>query len=149
MTRLLTSTFVVLALCALSATPGARTIGIYDRSAETTISGTINAVVSYPSMNGTFGVHLELKTPNGVVNVHVAPAMFIGENNVSFTTGETITVVGAKIVANKGKTTFVVARTITRGATTLNLRNEEGAPLWTPADDGIDGCGVTHMAQVG
>jgi hypothetical protein len=29
---------------------------------------------------------------------------------------------------------------------TLTMRGPDGRPLWPPASDGTDGCGVSHLA---
>jgi hypothetical protein len=116
----------------------------YSRAAETTATGTILHVVSFPAPDGSVGVHFDLQTPAGFVNVHVAPAMFIGMNNASFFADDKVAIVGVTVVQDGNKS--FVARAITKDLTTLVLRGDDGKPAWTPAIDGIDGCGVNHAA---
>jgi len=116
----------------------------YKTADEVTISGQILHVVSLKGPEG-FGVHFDLKTPTGMVNVHVSPAAFIGEKNFWFFADEQIELVGVKMFVD-GNKSFVV-RSITKdGGKTLVLRDEQGKPLWTPSTDGTDGCGVAHPA---
>src|SRR5262245_52883879 len=113
----------------------------YDRATEVTITGTILHVASAVSADGTVGVHLDLKTADGLVGVAVAPALFIGQNNFWFAADDRVEIIGSRIV-QEGKTIW--ARAVTKGSEKLVLRNEDGVPRWTPAIDGTDGCGVVH-----
>jgi hypothetical protein len=116
----------------------------YDPAGETTISGTLLHVVSLASPEG-FGVHFDLKTPTGMVNVHVAPALFIGESNFWFFADEQVEITGVKMFMDGNKS--FVARSITKSdGKTLELRGPDGKPAWTPAVNGTDGCGVSHPA---
>ena len=116
----------------------------YNPTEETTISGTILHVVSMQAPDG-FGVHFDLKTPNGLINVHVAPAAFIGTSNFWFFADDELEITGVKTFID-GNKSFVV-RTIKKAdGKTLKLRGPDGRPLWTPAVDGTDGCGVSHPA---
>jgi hypothetical protein len=117
---------------------------VYDRAAETTVAGSILHVVAFAAPDGSVGVHFDLKGPNGMVNVHVAPAMFIGINNFSFLADETIAIIGVPVVQDGNK--WFLARAITKDGKTIVLRGEHGKPAWTPAIDGTDGCGVAHPA---
>lgn len=117
---------------------------LYDRASEKTVSGIILHVVSLPEKDGAVGVHLEMKTPDSVVSVHLAPAMFIGEKNFWFFADEPVEVTGAR-VSHDGNTA-IVARLVTKSGKTLTLRNENGTPEWAPSVDGTDGCGVAHAS---
>jgi hypothetical protein len=114
----------------------------YDHSTETALSGTVLHVVTAASTDGTFGVHLDLQTKDGVVYVALGPAMFIGVNNFFVYAGDRVQIIGSRIREDGGA---VYARTISKGATMLVLRDEEGGPKWTPAIEGTDGCGVVHQ----
>jgi hypothetical protein len=114
----------------------------YDGAAETTIAGTILHVVSFSAPDGSVGVHFDFQTPAGLVNVHVAPAMFIGMNNSSFFADDKIAIIGVTVVQDGNK--WFVARAVTKDRKTLVLRGDDGKPAWTPAIDGTDGCGVAH-----
>src|SRR5215208_2459321 len=56
----------------------------YDSKAEVTVSGKILHLVSFAAPDGAVGVHFDLQTPAGLLNVHVAPALFIGQSNFWF-----------------------------------------------------------------
>ncbi len=115
----------------------------YDPSKETSVSGVIRYVVSVSAPDGTIGVHLELKTNDGPVRVHLAPAMFIGMNNFSFLTDETVAIRGAKIT--KAGETAIWARLVIKDGKTLVLRDDDGTPRWPRATmDDPDGCGLDH-----
>ncbi len=116
----------------------------YERAAEITITGTIMHLFSPAAPDGSVGVHLDLKTAGGLVNVHVAPAMFIGQSNFWFYADDQIEVTGTRVSLD-GNTAFW-AKAIRKGSTALILRNDDGTPKWAPASDGTDGCGVNHAA---
>jgi hypothetical protein len=115
----------------------------YDPSKEVAVSGVIRYVVSVTAPDGTVGVHLELTTPEGPVRVHIAPAMFVGMNNFSFLTDETVAVKGAKVT--KAGETAIWARQVVKDGKTLVLRDDDGTPRWPRATmDDPDGCGLAH-----
>jgi hypothetical protein len=146
MTRhLIARTFTVSLWLAASAGLLAQNASIsYDPAAEVTVSGTILHLVSFAAPDGAVGVHFDLKTPAGLVNVHVAPAVFIGQENFWFFADNDVQIVGVKTVMD-GNRSFI-ARTVTKDGKTLTLRRADGKPAWTPSIDGTDGCGVAHTA---
>ena len=135
--RLISGALVVGATAMLAAQAPAR----YDRATEKTYSGTIKAVASYPAPDGAVGVHLDLQTPEGLFDVRVGPAMFVGQENFWFFADDRLVVIGARASGDEGP---IWARAIQRGSAILVLRGEDGTPKWTPATDGTDGCGVNH-----
>ena len=139
--RGLVFTLVMAASAAMLAQGGSFT---YDRAAETTVSGKILFVVAFPAPDGAVGVHFDLKGPNGMVNVHVAPAAYLGQQNVAFFADQQIEVTGVTVIQD-GNKSFVV-RVIKADGKTLTLRTDHGKPSWTPEVEGTDGCGVNHSA---
>ena len=114
----------------------------YDRTAERAIAGTIHAVVTFEDAAGTVGVHLDLQTADGLVSVHVAPAMFIGQSNFWFFADDQVEIIGTRTMHDGN---FAIwAKAIQKGATVLALRNADGTPKWASAAEGADGCGVNH-----
>lgn len=140
-TRILTLAAWTMCSAAILAQSGSVT---YDPAEEMTLSGTILHVVSIPAADGV-GVHFDLKTPDGLVNVHVSPALYIGQSNFWFFADDVIEIAGVKTFVD-GNRSFV-ARSIKKAdGKALMLRGPDGKPLWTPAVDGTDGCGVAHPA---
>jgi hypothetical protein len=121
----------------------AQTASRYDRAAEGAITGTILHVVSGASADGIVGVHLDLKTNDGLLDVALGPALFVGQNNFWFYAEERVEIISARMPRD-GRTVWV--RAIMKGSTVLVLRHEDGTPKWAPAIDGTDGCGVVHPA---
>jgi hypothetical protein len=146
MSRNFISRSLVLAVCVCApATVFAQNDSFnYDPPAEITVSGQILHVVSFPASDGVVGLHFDLQTSAGMVNVHVAPALFIGQLNVSYFADDKVDIVGVKAFID-GNTSFI-ARSITRDGKTLVLRLADGTPAWTPGVEGVDGCGATHLA---
>jgi hypothetical protein len=118
---------------ALAQSPG------YNKANEITVNGTVRYVLSAASPDGVVGVHLEVTTPTGPVRIALGPAMFIASNNYYFFVDEKVYIVGAKV----GKSGELWARAISKdGKNFLVLRNDDGTPKWSEADE--DGCGVAH-----
>ncbi|HTK30265.1 MAG TPA: hypothetical protein VL309_11965 [Vicinamibacterales bacterium] len=136
--RFISATLIVAASAMLAAQAPAR----YDQAEEKTVKGTIKALASYPGPDGSFGVHFDLKTADGIVTVHVAPAMYIGMQNVAFSADDQVEIVGVRV--RNDVTAAWWPRTIRRGTELVVLRADDGSPKWTPGIDGTDGCGVAH-----
>jgi hypothetical protein len=141
LTRGLTLTLWLAASTMLVAAQGGGSF-TYDPAAEVSLSGTIMHVVSFAAPDGSVGVHFDLKTDKGLLNVHVGPAIYIGQENFWFFADEKIDVVGVKATIDGNKS--LVLRTLTKGDKTLTLRDPSGTPLWKPPVNGTDGCGVAH-----
>ena len=129
-------------LIAAAAMLAAQTPARYDRAAEKAFTGTIKSVGAYPADDGSVGVHIDLITDEGIVDVRVAPATFIGKNNFWFFADESLVVVGARVPRDGNGPVW--ARAVQKGSQVLVLRNDSGTPTWTPPTDGTDGCGVNH-----
>ena len=140
-TRIVTLVAWMVSSAAMLAQSGSVT---YDPAEETTLSGTILHVVSLQAPDG-FGVHFDLKTPNGMVNVHVSPALYIGESNFWFFADDELEITGVKMFMD-GNKSFIVRSIKKADGKTLTLRGPDGKPLWKPAVEGTDGCGVSHTA---
>jgi DNA/RNA endonuclease YhcR with UshA esterase domain len=102
---------------------------VYDASDEVTVQGVVQDVQQfYCPISGEVGTHLMVKTENGTVQVHVAPTRFLLSNNLSFSKGDQIQVVGSRIIY-QGQSALI-ARTATRGAETIAFRETNGRPMW-------------------
>lgn len=104
--------------------------GNYNPATETTVIGTVDSVNNLPSpARGGGGLHLVLTAPAGAIEVHVGPASFVSSNNVTFTKGDALTVIGSKVTM-AGKE-VVIAREIKKGDQVLTLRDAKGFPRWS------------------
>ena len=106
-----------------------RGAGNYNPATETTVTGTVDSVKNLPSSGpGGGGLHLVLTVATGVMEVHVGPASFVTSKNVTFATGDAVSVVGSKV--RMGGQEVVIAREIKKGDQVLTLRDAKGLPLW-------------------
>ena len=98
----------------------------YDATKEVKIKGVVEDIREVP---GEFeGTHLVVKTDNGEVLVHIAPANFLKEIDTEFKKGDTVEVVGCK--APDTTENEILAREITVGTNTTTLRDDKGVPVW-------------------
>ncbi|MGE5323011.1 MAG: hypothetical protein ACM3SW_09125 [Actinomycetota bacterium] len=101
----------------------------YDNSSQEKVQGKIQEVKEYACpVTGATGFHITVKTTEGVVEVHLAPAKFLKEYEISLKPGEDVTVIGAKATVD-GKPA-VLAKTVTVGRDTFTFRDDKGKPLW-------------------
>jgi len=95
----------------------------YDAARETTLSGTIQEIVTHHEAGDPGGVHLLVAGPQGVVDTHVGP--FLNkEMTAALQTGASVQVIGAPLSLH-GKNYFL-ARQLTVGGRTVTVRSERG-----------------------
>jgi hypothetical protein len=107
--------------------PGASRM--FDPSAIVTVTGTVVGETRVDRGMGHSGVHLQLKTADGEIPVHLGPDFWVDKQTVKFAKGDEITVKGSKITF-EGKPA-IIAETVTKGAATLVLRDAGGVPVWS------------------
>ncbi len=106
--------------------PGA--MRLFDPATVVTVTGTVLGESRIDRGMGHSGVHLSVQTPDGEIPVHLGPDFWVDKQTVKFAKGDEITVRGSRITF-EGKPA-IIAMTVTKGATTLVLRDAKGAPVW-------------------
>ena len=99
----------------------------YDPKAEVTITGVVEDFHESKVRGDHPGLHLIVKTETETVEVHACPVRFMSELEFAIEKGDTITVVGSRPGAGE----VIVAREVTKGQTSLILRDKDGSPVWT------------------
>jgi hypothetical protein len=99
----------------------------YDPKAEVTIRGTIEDFHESKARGDHPGLHLIVKTETESVEVHACPVRFLKDLDFPIEKGDTVTVIGSR----PGGAGVVVARELTKGQTSLTLRDKKGVPVWT------------------
>lgn len=107
--------------------PGASRM--FDPSSVVTVTGTVVGETRVDRGMGHSGVHLQLKTADGEIPVHLGPDFWVDKQTVKFAKGDEITVKGSKITF-EGKPA-IIAETATKGSATLVLRSAGGVPVWS------------------
>ena len=100
----------------------------YDVSTETTIHGTISAIERPASGRGQQGVHLVVQTSTGENTVHVGPQWYVDKQSMTLSKGDDVQVAGSRVTLDGSP--VIIARTITKGTHTMQLRRADGTPLW-------------------
>ena len=99
----------------------------YDVKAEVTIKGVVEDFHESKIRGDHPGLHLILKTETETVEVHACPIRFMSELEFKVEKGDALTVLGSRPEPGG----VVIAREITKGQTSLILRDKAGEPVWT------------------
>jgi hypothetical protein len=99
----------------------------YDPKAEVTITGVVEDFHESKMRGDHPGLHLIVKTETETVEVHACPVRFMKELDFAIDKGDTVTVIGSRPDPDG----VVVAREVTKGQTSLILRDKDGTPVWT------------------
>lgn len=101
----------------------------YDPAQEVRVKGEILEVKNYDCpISGTLGAHLALQTAEGVVEVHLAPAAFLSEYQMTFVKGDKVEILGTKVTFHDAPA--LLARRVTRDQCEYFFRDAKGRPLW-------------------
>lgn len=101
---------------------------MYNPSTETTVSGTVEQVRTMHYGGGWGGTHLDLKTEQGMFDVHLGPSAYIASTGFKFAKGDQIEVTGSKVKFEGHDA--IIAREVKAGGKTLTLRDVHGIPEW-------------------
>jgi len=71
---------------------------------------------------------LVLRTDQGSLEVHLAPAWYLQQQNITLKAGDPLEVTGSQVTLENKP--IIIAREITVDGRVLKLRDEQGLPLW-------------------
>lgn len=101
----------------------------YDVSTETKIKGTVEEIKDFDCpVTGTVGRHIEVRTSEGLIEVHLAPIAFMNDFGLVINKDDQVVITGSKIVLNGTPT--ILAREVESPNYKFTFRNEQGRPLW-------------------
>lgn len=99
--------------------------GVYDPSKLETISGRVVNIEQFGAGQGTW---LQVQTDQETVTVHLGPAWYLDSQEAEIAADDTIEVTGTRGTWDNG-TTFVASE-IKSGDRTIELRDDNGYPMW-------------------
>ena len=103
---------------------------LYSVQTVETVSGEVIKVEKIMPVKGmSYGIHIILKTATGDIDVHLGPAWYIDNQDVSVKKGDTVEVKGSKVTV--GGKPAIIAAEVKKGDETLMLRDEAGFPYWS------------------
>jgi len=103
---------------------------LYDPKTLEPISGDIVRVDRITPMKGmSHGIHLAIKTDQGEISVHLGPAWFVENQDITIEPGDKVEVKGSRVTI-QGKPA-IIAASLRKGDETLELRDENGVPVWS------------------
>jgi sporulation protein YlmC with PRC-barrel domain len=116
----------------------------YNPNTVQTIHGTVQSVGAH-KIKGTSieELRLHVKTDAGkTVTVDVGPRSYVDSQNFSFRPGDPVTITGSLV--KSGDHQVLMASQIQAADRTLNLRAQDGKPLWNPEQYRIPGTAGTY-----
>jgi len=99
---------------------------LYNRANETTVKGVVQELTEFdcPVSEGEIESHVTLMTPDGTLQIHLAPARIMRSHQVRFALGDQLQVVGSAV--RLGGKDGLIAREVTRGNESFILRDSGG-----------------------
>jgi hypothetical protein len=109
---------------------GTQYSGMYDPKTVETINGEVISIDTFTPMKGmSSGVHLMVKTEKETLSVHLGPKWYIENQDVKIEPKNKVEIKGSRI-SYEGKPAVIAAR-IAKGDEILQLRDDNGYPLWS------------------
>ena len=103
---------------------------MYNLKTVETINGKVLRVDSFTSRHRmSHGIHLQVKTANEIIPVHLGPAWYLDNQEIEIKPNDTLKVTGSRIRFD-GEPSIIAAQ-ITKGDTTVKLRDKNGFPVWS------------------
>jgi hypothetical protein len=99
---------------------------MYNPQTVTTITGTMEDLG--PKMGRMQHVSWIIKTAKGSITVHLGPAQFINQYQISLKPGDPVEATGSQM--EMGGAPMLVAKEVKVGGKTYQLRDDQGVPLW-------------------
>ena len=102
---------------------------MYNPATVETVSGEVISMDRITPIKGMgAGIHLQLKTDQETISVHLGPAWYIERLDARIEKGNTIEVKGSRVsVAGKPA---IIAAEVKKGDALLKLRDDSGIPAW-------------------
>jgi hypothetical protein len=116
------------AMFASSVTGSAANEPAYNPATMVEVVGTVTAVRQVPAGSPLEGVHLTLKSKGATLDAYLAPADFLKIFKTNFPVGTEVRVIGSKV--SFGNIDVILANQVNIGATSIILRDGNGAPVW-------------------
>jgi hypothetical protein len=103
---------------------------MYDLNSIETISGEVISIDTFSPFNGmSQGIHLQVNTGKETVDVHLGPAWYLENQDISIEPKDKIEITGSRI--NFTGEPAIIAAEIKKGDATLILRDENGFTVWS------------------
>ena len=103
---------------------------MYDLKTVETITAAVTDVERITPLKGmSYGIHLTVKTEQETISVHLGPAWYIENQDVTIERDDGVVILGSRIDF-EGKPA-IIAVEVKKGDQTLILRDESGFPVWS------------------
>lgn len=107
---------------------------LFDPATIEDISGEVLSIEPFtPFRRMGTGYLVMLKTSDSTIPVHVGPAWYVDQQTFQIEPGDTLQITGSRIEYNGSPA--IMAMKVTKGDQVLVLRNAQGIPAWSSAED--------------
>jgi hypothetical protein len=101
----------------------------YDEANQKTVEGWVVETKDFQCpVSGTLGSHITVRSETGTIEVHLAPASFMKQYDISFSKNDKVT--GRWSQDHFEGKTALIAKSVTIGRETFNFRDSKGRSLW-------------------
>lgn len=101
---------------------------LYDPKTVQKISGEVIRVEKLAATGGSSGIHLQLKTEQGMVVVHVGPSWYLDNQEAQIVAKDKVEITGSQVTLDGAP--VLIAAEIKKADGVLKLRDANGVPLW-------------------
>ncbi|MGB3639196.1 MAG: hypothetical protein WBA39_16710 [Rivularia sp. (in: cyanobacteria)] len=103
---------------------------MYNVKTVETVRGKVVSVDAFiPRRGMSHGVHLQVETQKGIIPVHLGPAWYIENQEITIKPEDKVEIKGYLI--NFARKPAIIAAEVKKGNMTLVLRSEDGFPMWS------------------
>lgn len=108
---------------------------LFNPGALETLRGKVISVDRFtPFRQMGYGFLVLLQTPSGPIDVHVGPGWYVTQQGFELSPGDEIVVRGSRITFEDKPA--IMAIRIQKGQRVLELRGEDGTPVWMEEEEG-------------
>lgn len=101
---------------------------LYDPKTVQKIAGEVISVEKLATGRGSSGIHLHLKTEQGMVVVHLGPSWYLDNQEAQIVAKDKVEITGSQVTLDGAP--VLIAAEIKKADGVLKLRDANGVPLW-------------------
>lgn len=102
---------------------------MYNPNTVVQIEGRIKSITRVPSRGAHEGIHLSVQTATQTIDVHLGPSWYVEGQGMKLEQNDFVQITGSQVTYGGSK--IIVASKVMKDNKTLELRDQNGFPLWS------------------